>query len=301
MSLSFIAFLLKNPYFIILSISSETPLMNIMIITAILHLLVLFTFNSAEPMTESLPPASSEEVRWSNESTGSDSERVRELIDYLKRQNLDLESLLEDSRFELYDGIGDRFRNSAERRVPNLEEYKRILRFNDKRSQIVGFMNTHSAYLARAEEEYEIPATVIAAIIGVESDYGRNIGRFNPLNVYVSMYHENYRSDFARAQLEELLKFTTRLNIDVFTLKSSYAGAMSFAQFIPYSVNRWWVGDDLFSMENNILSIANYLAHFKQITGTIEGAVFRYNPSSLYRDAVMALSVEAELLLQSAP
>lgn len=238
MSLSFIAFLLKNPYFIILSISSETPLMNIMIITAILHLLVLFTFNSAEPMTESLPPASSEEVRWSNESTGSDSERVRELIDYLKRQNLDLESLLEDSRFELYDGIGDRFRNSAERRVPNLEEYKRILRFNDKRSQIVGFMNTHSAYLARAEEEYEIPATVIAAIIGVESDYGRNIGRFNPLNVYVSMYHENYRSDFARAQLEELLKFTTRLNIDVFTLKSSYAGAMSFAQFIPYSVNR---------------------------------------------------------------
>lgn len=54
-------------------------------------------------------------------------------------------------------------------------------------------------------------------------------------------------------------------------------------------------------MENNILSIANYLAHFKQITGTIEGAVFRYNPSSLYRDAVMALSVEAELLLQSAP
>jgi len=74
---------------------------------------------------------------------------------------------------------------------------------------------------------------------------------------------------------------------------------MSFAQFIPYSINRWWVGDDIFDMNNNILSIANYLAHFKDITGTIEGAVFRYNPSSLYRDAVMALSAEAERLVLS--
>ncbi|TVQ67904.1 MAG: hypothetical protein EA360_01000 [Balneolaceae bacterium] len=259
--------------------------------------LLLFSISAIRPGQSTTAPEFIAESLYADENTPV-SDRVKELVDHFQRQNLDLESLLEDSRFELYDGIGDRFRNSAERRVPDLEEYKRILGFNDKRNRIVGFMNDHSAYFARAEEEYQIPATVIAAIIGVESDYGRNIGRFNPLNVYVSMYHENYRADFAKAQLEELLKFTSRLNIDVFSLKSSYAGAMSFAQFIPYSVNRWWVGDDLFSMENNILSIANYLAHFKGITGTIEGAVFRYNPSSLYRDAVMALSHEAELLLQ---
>lgn len=263
--------------------------MNMVRFTLFLFLTLLFL----------IPKASSETVTAVLAENNPESERISELIQYMQRLNLDLESLLQDSRFEIYDGIGDRFRNSAERRVPDLEEYKRILGFNDKRNRIVGFMNTHSDYLARAEQEYNIPATVIAAIIGVESDYGRNIGRFNPLNVYVSMYNENYRANFAKAQLEELLKFTSRKNIDIFSLKSSYAGAMSFAQFIPYSVNRWWVGDDLFSMQNNILSIANYLAHFKGITGTIEGAVFRYNPSSLYRDAVMALSAEAERLLQS--
>lgn len=224
----------------------------------------------------------------------SDNDRIKQLVQYMESQNLQLGSLINDSRFEIYDGIGDRFRNSAERRTLSLEEYKKILRYNDKKDQIGPFMAIHADQLKIAEKEYDIPATVIAAILGIESDFGLNIGRFNPLNVYVSMYNEDYRADFARAQLEELLKFTERNNIDVFELKSSYAGAMSFAQFIPYSVNRWWVGDDIFDMNNNILSIANYLAHFKAITGTIEGAVFRYNPSSLYRDAVMALAAEAE-------
>tara|TARA_R100001143_G_C3361367_1_gene137101 strand:+ start:38111 stop:38875 length:765 start_codon:yes stop_codon:yes gene_type:complete len=236
------------------------------------------------------------EIDTANSVLETDNDRIKQLVDYMKAQNLELESLLTDSRFEIYEGIGDRFKTSAERRTLSLEEYQRILGFNDKRDRIPEFIAIHSDQLKKAESEYDIPATVIAAIIGIESDFGKNIGRFNPLNVYVSMYNEDYRAEFARAQLEELLKFTERKNIDVFELKSSYAGAMSFAQFIPYSINRWWVGDDIFDMNNNILSIANYLAHFKEITGTIEGAVFRYNPSSLYRDAVMALSAEAERL-----
>ncbi len=228
--------------------------------------------------------------------SGDSSDRLADLVRYFEAQNLDLKTLLDDPRFELYDSIGDRFRNSAERRTPTLEEYKRILRYDDKLSRIPAFIEANLASMEEAEETYDIPRHVIAAIIGVESDFGRNIGSFNPLRVYVSMYNENYRAEFARAQLVELVKFTERKGIDVFELKSSYAGAMSFAQFIPYSINRWWVGDDIFSMHYNILSVANYLAHFKNITGTIEGAVLRYNPSSLYRDAVISLAEDAARL-----
>jgi membrane-bound lytic murein transglycosylase B len=229
-----------------------------------------------------------------------DPQRLAELVQYFERRNLNLEILLEDSRFEIYDGIGDRFRNSAERRTPTLEEYQELLNFEDKKARIPDFIDTYSEELQSAQETYGISKYVIASIVGLESDFGRNIGRFNPLNVYVSMYTENYRAEFARAQLEELLKFIERHEIDVFELKSSYAGAMSFAQFIPYSLNRWFVGDDIFDMNNNIQSIGNYLAHFKNITGTIEGAVLRYNPSSLYRDAVLALAREAEILYSEA-
>lgn len=220
--------------------------------------------------------------------------RLKSLIEYFDSKDIDLATLLDDPKFEIYDEIGDRFRKSAERKIGSLEEYLRVLGFEDKKSRIGDFMNSYSNAFQEAEKTYDIPKYVIAAIIGIESDFGQNIGSYNPLNVYVSMYTEDYRADFARAQLEELLLFTNRNNIDVFELKSSYAGAMSYGQFIPYSINRWFVGDDIFDMENNIHSIGNYLAHFYEVTGSLEGAVYRYNPSSLYRDAVLTLADEAE-------
>ena len=224
-------------------------------------------------------------------------EELQALIDYFASKGVDLNPYLEDERFQLYDGISRRFTQSAERKTPTLEDYKRILGYDDKRNKIAGFINDNIDELILAEETYDISRYVIAAIIGIESDFGKNIGSYNPFNTYVSMYAEGYRGDFARAQLEELIEFVTRNNIDVFELKSSYAGAMSYAQFIPYSLNRWFVGDDIFDMTNNIHSVANYLAHFKSREGTIEQAVFRYNPSSLYRDAVLSLANDAEALL----
>lgn len=221
-------------------------------------------------------------------------ERLTSLQEYFQSNGLEITKQLEDSRFKLYEEIGDRFRNSAERRTLNFEEYKKVLGFNDKKAKISGFIDSNRDQLEKAEEEYGIPKYVIAAIIGIESDYGKNIGSFNPFNSYVSMYAVDYRADFALAQLEELMKFVNRHNIDVFDLKSSYAGAMTFAQFIPYSLNKWFVGDDIFDMNNNIMSVGNYLAYFVERTGSVDRAVFRYNPSELYTSAVMALAKEAE-------
>ncbi|REL38560.1 hypothetical protein DYD21_01010 [Rhodohalobacter sp. SW132] len=223
-------------------------------------------------------------------------ERLASLTEYFQSNGMNIEGQLNDSRFELYEGIGDRFRNSAERRTLSLEEYKGVLGFNDKKAKITGFIEANLDQLKKAEEEYNIPRYVIAAIIGIESDYGRNIGSFNPFNSYVSMYAVDYRAEFARAQLKELIEFVNRHEIDVFELKSSYAGAMTFAQFIPYSLNKWFVGDDIFDMNNNIMSVGNYLAYFVERTGSVNRAVFRYNPSELYTSAVMALAEEAEAL-----
>lgn len=222
-------------------------------------------------------------------------ENIDNLVRYFDDKNMNLKDLLEDNRFEIYEGISNRFKRSAEKRILSLEEYKAVLGFEDKKIRITGFIDSNSAQLDEAEKTYDIPKYVIAAIIGIESDFGKNIGSYNPLNAYVSMVAENYRAEFARAQLEELLQFTNRNKIDVYELKSSYAGAMSFAQFIPYSLNHWFVGDDIFDMNNNIMSVGNYLAHFKEITGTVEKAVYRYNPSQLYTDAVLALAKEAEV------
>lgn len=219
---------------------------------------------------------------------------LAELADYFSHKGMAIGELLQDPRFEIHKEIADRFKKSAEVKSLDIQEYKRILKFEEKIERSVAFTKTHSEQLKKAESQYGIPRYIISAIIGVESDYGKNLGSYNPFNVYASMYAVGYRQQFARAQLKELLEFADRHNLDIFDLKSSYAGAMSFAQFIPYSINKWFVGKDISDLNNNIMSVANYLAYFKKRTGSHEKAVLRYNPSSLYVKAVMALAEETE-------
>ncbi|MEX0608821.1 MAG: lytic murein transglycosylase [Balneolaceae bacterium] len=227
-------------------------------------------------------------------------DNLQTLIDYFDKKGVNLVKYLEDPRFKFYEGISNRFINAAEYKSGNFENYKVVLGYESKKNLIADFMGENASALAEAEEKYGIPKYVISAIIGVESSYGKVTGKYNPFNAYVSMYSENYRADFAKAQLEELLLWTDRNKVDVFELKSSYAGAMAYAQFIPYSLNRWFVGNNLADMNNNIYSVANYLAHFKEITGSVEKAVYRYNPSQMYTDAVMALANEAKNMATSA-
>lgn len=233
-------------------------------------------------------------IESSSDSVDPIETSLSSLIEIFEKKGYDIKKLIEDPRFKIYDGISDRFKKSAERKIEHIDDYKRVLGFDAKKAEIFNFIDENSDQLQNAEETYGISRYVIAAIIGIESDFGKNIGSFNPFNAYVSMYVENYRADFAEAQLEELLEFSKKNNIDILDLKSSYAGAMSYAQFIPYSLNKWFVGSDIFDMDNNIMSIGNYLAYFMERTGTIEKSVFRYNPSSLYTEAVLQLAGEAE-------
>lgn len=222
---------------------------------------------------------------------------IKELAEYFEAKGYAFNKLIEDPRFKLVEDITGKFTRSAEIKIESFEDYQGAVGYDKKKDKIRDFMTEYAADLESAEKEYGIPKHVIAGIIGIESEFGRYKGSYNPFNAYVSMYAEGHRSEFAKAQLEELLIFTKNNDLDVLSLESSYAGAMSYAQFIPYSLNRWWVGKDLYHMPNNIKSVANYLAHFKEITGSVEKAVFRYNPSTMYTKVVLALADEAVLLL----
>jgi membrane-bound lytic murein transglycosylase B len=224
-------------------------------------------------------------------------ENIKELAKYFEAKGYAFNKMIEDSRFKLVEDITGKFTRAAEIKIENFEDYQSVINYERKRDKIRNFMNEYAAELESAEKKYGIPKHVIAGIIGIESEFGRYRGSYNPFNAYVSMYAEGHRSEFAKAQLEELLIFAKNNELDVLAMESSYAGAMSYAQFIPYSLNRWWVGKDLYHMPNNIKSVANYLAHFKGVTGSVEKAVFRYNPSTMYTKVVLALADEAVLVL----
>ncbi len=212
------------------------------------------------------------------------------LVINLEQKGFDINSLLADPRFEVYPNIKELFEKAPEKIITDYEKYKEKIGFKNKKQQMPLFIEKNLINLKEAEEKYNIPKEIIASVLAIESDFGKNEGSFNPFNAYVSLYLSDYKKQFAFDQLEELLTFSNKKNIDVLKLTSSYAGATGHAQFLPYSLNKWFIGDDVYDMDNNISSVASYLSYFKEKRTTLENAIYAYNNKDFYVRAVFDLA-----------
>ena len=68
----------------------------------------------------------------------------------------------------------------------------------------VRFWTEHAAVLARAEQEYGVPASIIVAIIGVETFYGRNTGNFRVIEALGTLaFHYPPRATFFSRRARE--------------------------------------------------------------------------------------------------
>ncbi|CAJ1897714.1 hypothetical protein HLBENOHH_03531 [Aeromonas dhakensis] len=132
----------------------------------------------------------------------------------------------------------------------------------------VGFWQRHAATLARAEQTYQVPASLIVAIIGIETFYGRQMGRHPVLDsLYTLGFHYPERADFFAKEFAQLVLLAREEKWPLTLLKGSYAGAMGMGQFMPSSYRHYAVdfdGDgkrDLFANPVDAIgSVANYFA-----------------------------------------
>ncbi len=219
---------------------------------------------------------------------------IESLIEPLKTNGFNIKEYLSDPRFEIYQGISKKFIDSPENKINDIKEYKKIIGFDEKAKKIKKFVLENKIYLEESEKKYKIAKEITAAIIGVESDFGVHKGKYNPFNAYVSMYVESYRKEFAKNQIKELLIFSRKNNIDVLSMKSSYAGAIGYGQFIPSSLNKWFIGNEIYNMKSNIMSVSNYLSDIMKEKNEIRLAIFAYNQNQLYVQAIIDLAKEAK-------
>ena len=127
-------------------------------------------------------------------------------------------------------------------------------------------MATHRKLLADVSERYGVPARIIVAIWGAESDYGRLTGIRPLIGALATLAWEGRRAAFFRGELFHALEILQRGDIDLAHLKGSWAGAMGQPQFMPSSYQEFaedFDGDgrkDIWSTSGDIFaSIANYL------------------------------------------
>ena len=146
----------------------------------------------------------------------------------------------------------------------------------------LSFWQQQRSELARAESVYGVPAEIIVGVLGVETIYGREMGRFRIIDALSTLAFDfpaahpraAERSAYFRKELEQFLLRHQRQGLDPFKALGSYAGASGMPQFMPSSIASFAVdfdGDgriDLHgSVSDAIGSVARYLQAYGWKTG----------------------------------
>ena len=138
------------------------------------------------------------------------------------------------------------------------------------------FFDDNRALLERVGGQYGVPPELIAAIIGVESNYGRTPMRYRVLDALVTLaFYYPPRASYFRSELAQLLLLhSAAFPYAPEELMGSYAGAMGWPQFMPSSVAKYardGDGDgkiDLWdSLPDICASVGNYFEAFGWQTG----------------------------------
>lgn len=142
------------------------------------------------------------------------------------------------------------------------------------------FWQHNRDYLERTEQAYGVPASIIVAIIGVETLYGRYTGDFRVLDALATLgfrYPDPSRperSQLFRDQLADLAQLHHENKVNAYTARGSFAGAMGLPQFMPGSLLRYAIDGDQdgvidlhHSTADAIASVAAFLRHHGWIPG----------------------------------
>ena len=129
------------------------------------------------------------------------------------------------------------------------------------------FLQTHKSIFKKSYEQFGIPSSIIAAIIGVETKFGKYQGTYPVLDTLATLAFENSgRKPFFKKELENLILLSLEQKFRIKKLKSSYAGALGIPQFMPSSWREFAIDfnkdgktDLINSYDDAIGSIANYL------------------------------------------
>ena len=91
----------------------------------------------------------------------------------------------------------------------------------------------HRSALDAAAARYGVPAPVITAIWGLESNYGQNFGSFRTVDALATLAHDGRRRAWAQGELLAALRIVDLDHIAADRMVGSWAGAMGHTQFMP--------------------------------------------------------------------
>ena len=125
----------------------------------------------------------------------------------------------------------------------------------------------HAKTLQAIEARYPVEPSILVAVWGMESSFGRQIGSKNVIRSLATLAYQGRRSDFWRSQLLAALHILQEGDIIPSGMLGSWAGAMGQTQFMPTTYRQYAVDFDADgrrdiwnSSADALASAANYLS-----------------------------------------
>lgn len=175
-----------------------------------------------------------------------------------------IDDLFNDPAFKIRSVVVKSFKDNPENLVGVGKQsyvwYAKNIKINQKMLDSRLNRLKYEEYLIDAQKKYNVDGRIISALLGIESDYGNNLGKYKAFNALVSAYILlPNKKNSAYQQLKHYLIFCKSKKIPIYSLKSSYAGAIGPMQFMPASLNDFFIGNNPLSMKEAIYSIANFI------------------------------------------
>jgi membrane-bound lytic murein transglycosylase B len=187
---------------------------------------------------------------------------AREMVERHGFDSAELRGLLADARYRqvIIDAMDRPYEAKPWR------DYRALFVTPERIAGGVAFRHDNAELLARAETDYGVAPQIIVAIIGVETNYGGNMGKHRVIDALTTLgFAYPRRADFFRRELEAFLLLSREEQLDPLRAVGSYAGAMGKPQFISSSYRNNAVdfdGDgrrDLWGSNADVIgSVANY-------------------------------------------
>ena len=117
----------------------------------------------------------------------------------------------------------------------------------------------------KVEKEFQVEKELLLALMGIETNFGKYLGKMDIISSLATLSFDKRRSDFFTKELLILLKLVDKKIIDKNILYGSWAGAFGNFQFMPRTIRNYAIDFnenktiELKKTEDSFASAANYL------------------------------------------
>ena len=163
-------------------------------------------------------------------------------------------------------------------------------------------MQRHAALLSRIQRQFGVPAPVLVAIWGLETDFGSgDMGRLPVIRTLATMAHDCRRTELFQGELIAALRIVQRGDLPLRDLIGAYAGEIGQTQFLPSSYIKYGVdydGDGHVDLRHNVPDVLASTANLLKTNGWHAGAPFgegtanfevmrEWNRAEVYRKTIV--------------